>query len=310
MKATRIIAGVLAVTTLAAAAVSMHVSAADTVTLTASTYETAAGEAFSIDVSLGDIPSTGVNAIDFALTYDSSALTISSVTIGDAANTDVSGDATATEAPVFTTNILEGEVDVSWTTGLTSDAWISTDGVIVTITGTVNTGTADGTYPIDFAPVDRETYEGSGEANTEIVVGYIYESDAVQYDVTTSAGSVIVSSAVTPTETTTEAPTTTTTTETTTETAASSETTTTTTATTYQTVSPDSSALYGDVNIDGNVTLADSILLNKSVSGVVSLSSQAKLNGDVNIDGDTDSTDALILMKFQVNLVTGLPYTD
>lgn len=320
MKAKRTIAGVLAFTTLVAAAVSIGASAADaTVTLSASNeVVSAAGDSFTVEVSLTDIPSTKVNVLDFALTYDSSVLTISDVSIGDSANTDTSGDTTTTEVPVFDANILDGEIDVTWSTGLTSDAWISTDGVILTITGTVNSGVADGTVtPIDFAAVSRETYDGSGEANSSILVGYVYGTDYAEYNVETESGSVTVGTSSSTTTTTTtdggQGSTTTTTTQggdtTISSDGTTASTTKATTTSTTVTASPDAS-LVGDVNLDGNVTLADVVVLNKVVAGAVDLNGKAKANANCNGDelNSIDASDSLVLLKFLVQLVDMLPY--
>lgn len=320
MKAKRTIAGVLAFTTLVAAVVSIGASAADaTVTLSASNeVVSAAGDSFTVEVSLTDIPSTKVNVLDFALTYDSSVLTISDVSIGDSANTDTSGDTTTTEVPVFDANILDGEIDVTWSTGLTSDAWISTDGVILTITGTVNSGVADGTVtPIDFAAVSRETYDGSGEANSSILVGYVYGTDYAEYNVETESGSVTVGTSSSTTTTTTtdggQGSTTTTTTQggdtTISSDGTTASTTKATTTSTTVTASPDAS-LVGDVNLDGNVTLADVVVLNKVVAGAVDLNGKAKANANCNGDelNSIDASDSLALLKFLVQLVDMLPY--
>ena len=71
MKATKTLAGALALTMLASTAVSFQVSAADaSVTLKGAKVEAEAGGAFSVDVSLADIPSTKINVMDFAVTYD------------------------------------------------------------------------------------------------------------------------------------------------------------------------------------------------------------------------------------------------
>ena len=82
-----------------------------------------------------------------------------------------------------------------------------------------------------------------------------------------------------------------------------------TTTSTTTTTTDTSSGLCGDVTLDGNVNLADSILLSKYAAGVVSLSGMAYANGDVNDDGETDGSDALILLKYQVSLISSLPYT-
>lgn len=155
------LAGALALTMLASTAVSFQVSAADaSVTLKGAKVEAEAGGAFSVDVSLADIPSTKINVMDFAVTYDNTVLNVDSVKIGKSADVDVSGDSTAADAPVFNTNIKDSEITVSWSTALGSASWIAEDGVILTISGTVKDDVKDGTVtPIDFAPVTRETYQ-------------------------------------------------------------------------------------------------------------------------------------------------------
>ena len=83
MKAKHTLAGALALAMLASTAVSFQVSAADTaVTLKGAKVEAEAGGEFSVDVSLEDIPSTKVNVMDFAVTYDQTVLNVDSVKIG------------------------------------------------------------------------------------------------------------------------------------------------------------------------------------------------------------------------------------
>ncbi|MCD7959164.1 MAG: bacterial Ig-like domain-containing protein [Ruminococcus sp.] len=86
----------------------------------------------------------------------------------------------------------------------------------------------------------------------------------------------------------------------TTVTTVSEETTTTTTetTTTTSTTTENGSSIVGDVNLDGTVSLADTVFLNKYISGAVSLNDQAYANADVNADGSVDSDDALTLLKF------------
>lgn len=289
MKAKRTIAGVVALAVLASSVASMTALAASTVTLSASTDTVEAGDDFSIDVSLSDIPSTKINVLDFAVTYDSSVLTVSDVTIGDSADTDTSGDSTADDAPVFSYSIHEdeGEIAISWTTGLSDDAWISEDGVIFTITGTVSDDAEDGEYPIEFAAISRETYEGSGEDNEDIVIGYIDGSDYATYTVETEAGAVIVgaSDVETEPEEGDEDP----------------------FSPTEGTEEDDFDGLYGDVNVDGAVNLADSVLLAQYLSDIADVTDQGVDNGDVDKSGTTDATDASYLLQYQVGTIDTLP---
>ena len=302
--------------TLASTAVSFQVSAADTaVTLKGATVEAEAGGEFSVDVSLEDIPSTKVNVMDFAVTYDQTVLNVDSVKIGKSADVDVSGDSTASDAPVFATNIKDGEITVSWTTALDSNSWISEDGVILTITGTVKDGVADGTVtPIDFAPVTRETYDGSGKNNSSMVIGYVYGGDSATYTINAEAGSVTIGSKQTTTVTTTEGGKDTTATEATT-TATESKTDVTKATTTISgnivtgTVAP-GSVLYGDVNCDARVDITDAVMLNKAAAGVVTLNDTQRKNADCNGDEEVGSQDATTLLMFLVNIIKTLPYSD
>ena len=313
MKAKHTLAGALALAMLASTAVSFQVSAADTaVTLKGAKVEAEAGGEFSVDVSLEDIPSTKVNVMDFAVTYDQTILNVDSVKIGKSADVDVSGDSTASDAPVFATNIKDGEITVSWTTALDSNSWISEDGVILTITGTVKDGVADGTVtPIDFAPVTRETYDGSGKNNSSMVIGYVYGGDSATYTINAEAGSVTIGSKQTTTVTTTEGGKDTTATEATT-TATESKTDVTKATTTISgnivtgTVAP-GSVLYGDVNCDGTIDILDAVLLQKYLNGSVQLNYTQLANSDCQKDSQLDITDVTVLMQYLLRSFTSLP---
>ncbi len=162
--------------------------------------------------------------------------------------------------------------------------------LLITINKSVIDGyIADGTYLTDEntleLPITGVSYAANGSS-----------AMADGQDITVGDGKIIIHL---------DDSTTTTTTTTTTDT-----TTTTTTATTYPTADPDNTEIYGDINLDGTISLSDVIALSRYVAGIVVLGDTAKANADVNADGYTDADDALILLKFQVGLVTILPYTD
>lgn len=99
------------------------------------------------------------------------------------------------------------------------------------------------------------------------------------------------------TTTTTKATTTTTSKATTTTTAA-----TTTTAVTTTSFDPTLNAFYGDVNLDGQVDLADAVLLNKAIAKAVELNAQAHENADCEYNHVIDANDSMALLKFLVHL--------
>ena len=300
MKAKRTIACAAALAMLASSAVSFSASAANAVTLKVGEATAQASESFTVDVSVKDVPATKINVLDFALSYDSSALTIESVKLGPAGDT-ASGDSTASEAPILSSKITTNAVNISWSTGLDSASWITEEGVVFTITGTVNADAADGKYPIQIQPIDRETYPGSGEKNSKVLVGYVYGTDSATYEVNAVDGFV---------EVTSKGETTTTTTVTT-----DSEqpgTSTTTTASTAAKPGSDTNpdVLYGDVNVDGKVSLVDAVMLNKAVADVVTLGDAARANADCNVDKEINGTDAIILLQFLSHIIDELPYSE
>lgn len=305
MKAKRTIACVAALAMLASSAISFSASAANAVTLKVGEATAQASESFTVDVSVKDVPATKINVLDFALSYDSSALTIESVKLGPAGDT-ASGDSTASEAPILSSKITTNAVNISWSTGLDSASWIAEEGVVFTITGTVNADAADGKYPIQIQPIDRETYPGSGEKNSKVLVGYVYGTDSATYEVNAEDGFVEVTSKG---ETTT-----TTTTTVTTDPEQPGTSTTTTTSTTAKPGSdtnlPNPDVLYGDVNVDGKVSLVDAVMLNKAVADVVTLGDAARANADCNVDKEINGTDAIILLQFLSHIIDELPYSE
>ena len=97
---------------------------------------------------------------------------------------------------------------------------------------------------------------------------------------------------------------------TTTTTTSTSKTTTTTTTTTSSNTKPEYDATatkYGDVNVDGKVTIADAVLLNKYLVKSASLTDNQKANADCKFDGAITSDDTLALLKYIVGTYDTLP---
>ena len=60
-------------------------------------------------------------------------------------------------------------------------------------------------------------------------------------------------------------------------------------------------------NLDGRIDITDAVLLNRAVSGSVSLNAQATKNADCDANGDLSGNDAVVLMRFLVHLENQLP---
>ena len=65
--------------------------------------------------------------------------------------------------------------------------------------------------------------------------------------------------------------------------------------------------LCGDVNCDGNITLADVVFLGHYLIDGVQLSDVAVKNADCNRNDTVESADAAALMKFLIHMVDALP---
>lgn len=288
----RFFAGAVAFVMTVMSTAAMTASAADTVKVAADKVTAAAGKDFSLNVSLSGVPKDGIRACEFALKYDSSIIEVTGVKAGTIADTgaDAKEADISKEAPSFGVNFATaGVVNVEWSTGLTSsDYWIKSDGVLFTVEGTVkSTAKAGDVSKVEIVPIDRALFEGSTEKNTDIVFANISGSTVTNYEVSTSDGSVTVEGAET---TETEAPT-----ETTKE------------STTETSVKPGLDIDYGDTNVDGEVGIADVVLLNKYLVKSASLSDQGKANADAYADGKLNADDSLSILKFLVGTLSELP---
>ncbi|MBQ8011997.1 MAG: dockerin type I repeat-containing protein [Oscillospiraceae bacterium] len=79
--------------------------------------------------------------------------------------------------------------------------------------------------------------------------------------------------------------------------------------TVYTASTPDtpSDVVYGDVNCDGQVSIADVLTLNKNLMCGEKLSDEGAANADVDGDGAPSSADALNILKFVVKILDKLP---
>nr|AEV59026.1 scaffoldin C [Ruminococcus flavefaciens] len=240
MKTKKVVVGAIAATMLSLSVCSLAPVAAAGETVQISVGKTSAevGANFSVDVSLADIPSSGIQALDFAITYDSSALTIDSVEAGALINKGVDkADLSASLSPCFESSInkTEGYVSLIWSTA-TDDAsyWLKGNGVYCTINGTVASGAKNGTYDLKITPIERETFYGSKKSNATIGCGYESNGKPVKLDVKTSDGSVTVGKIET-------------------------------TTTTIVTQGP-TATKRGDANCDGEVDMSDIVLIMQSLA--------------------------------------------
>ena len=307
MKTNRIIASALAFIMATTAAAGSGFAAGETVTIGASKTEATAGGEFTVEISLADVPATGIMGCEFAIKYDSSVLTVTDVEAGTIANTgsdsaesDISADCPSFYADYSTA----GTINLTWSTGLDDTSyWIAEDGQLATIKGTVAAGAAAGEYPVEIVAISRDDISGT---NGSIYVGYIDSNNAsVEYGTAVSNGAVVVvgqTTATKPTTTTTSDTTTVTTTET-------KPTTTETSDTTAPTQTPDNTVLVGDTNLDGIVGMVDLVYMNKFMAKQITFNANQEANAECVADGKLDGSDANALLKFLVLAIKNLPVT-
>nr|AEV58441.1 scaffoldin C [Ruminococcus flavefaciens]AEV58502.1 scaffoldin C [Ruminococcus flavefaciens]AEV58503.1 scaffoldin C [Ruminococcus flavefaciens]AEV58504.1 scaffoldin C [Ruminococcus flavefaciens]AEV58508.1 scaffoldin C [Ruminococcus flavefaciens] len=284
MKTKKIVIGAMAAAmlSLSVCSIAPAVAADETVQISVSKTTAEAGGEFKVDVSLADIPTTGLQCCNFAIKYDPKVLTIKDVTAGTLAGT-VSGDASSSMLPNFNNYSQEGLISVMWSTSVDdASKWLKGEGTFCTITGTVAAGTANGTVSeITVLPTSRETYDGSGVMNDAFDCGYLKDGVKVNFNVKPNAGSVTIGSE----ETTTTPPATTT------------------------TENKPGVSLRGDANLDNKVSVADAVAILQSIANKdkYALKPQGAVNGDVegNNDGITGA-DALRIQKWDAGAITTL----
>ena len=271
MKTKKVVVGTMTAALLSLALSSLPVSfaAGETVQISVGSTTAEPGEEFSVDVMLTDIPSTGIQVCDFTVQFDSSLLSVTSVTAGPLTETGASeADTTASLVPLFDSEIHneEGAVDLIWTTLLDdTEYWLQGGGVFCTINGTVSADAASGSQAeLKVTASDRESYPGSGIANTKVNAGYSNGTDVIRYDVSTVDGAVSIGSV---------------------------------------------STLRGDADLSGKVEIADAVMIMCHLTDPENnvIEPQGRINADVYQTGDGLSVqDALEIQKYLAQIITEL----
>ena len=273
MKAKKIVIGAVSAAMLSLSVCSLApvFAAGETVQISVGKAEVKAGETFSVDVSLSNVPSTGIQNCDFTVKYDSSLVSIDSVKAGALANTAaVKDDPSASMLPIFDSSINKenGTVNLVWTTSLDdSSYWMNGDGIFCTITGTASKDAGSATVPFEIVPTSRDTLTGSNVTNDVISIGYFEGKNVVRYTVETSNGSVVIGEGG----------------------------------------SVSGNTNMGDADEDGEVNINDAVFIMQSIANPdkYKLTEQGKLNADV-VDngGGVTNSDALAIQYVESKTIT------
>lgn len=272
MKTKKLVAGIVAAMTLTSLASSLIVTAADDdfgVEISNATAE--AGESFQLTLDMSNIPSTGLNGCDFAISYDSSLVSIDEVTLGSLTK-DVSSVEPGLPAP-FECNIETDNISIMYALGTTDTTYYLTGSdTFLNITGTVNDDALAGDKA-DFkiVPVDRAEAPESEVTNSSVIFGYMDADEATTiYTPTLTDGYVEIKSEQTGT-------------------------------TDYI---PDGTN-YGDVNDSGGIpNIADVVDLNMHLISVDNLLSETgKANADCVRDHKITAADSALILNYITMLI-------
>lgn len=283
MKIKRLVAAVLPVLMVSASAFSViNANGADgAVKIEVSSETVAPGSTFTLNVSVSDIPETGIQGSDFAVKYDSSLVSIDSIEAGALVDTGAEDDDPySDQVPVFDTGIDTATSTICAYFGTLAEDpayWMHGEGVMFTITGTVlSTAEPGSVASFDVIPVPRKSNDSAdSEENSKIWMGYYSditstEGSIVCYDVETVSGTVTVAGDDT-----------------------------------------NSGEVYkGDANVDGDVTIADAVAVSAFVANSTKnpLSELGQTNGDVHqIGNGLNATDALTIQQYTSGIIKEWP---
>lgn len=255
------------------------VSAADAVKVTIGNTTAEAGGKFSVTIDLADIPAAGINACDFGVKYDASALTITAVTAGALAKND---SAALEGVTALETNIEAGLASIIYGLGSTEASnYMKDAGTFVTLEGTVSSTAAAGKYDLELVAVDRLADPSGTATNNEIIFGNL-AADNTTYTVYTPTivnGYVEVTSGDTDESEPSTEP---------------------TTAPTTPSQSIGEPTLLGDVDLNKEVGIGDVTTLGKYIlnASLYPLSDVALANANVLADSTVNTLDSSKLIEF------------
>ena len=267
----KIVSGLMAMT-MAAMSMGLSAFAADDVQVTIGKAEVTPGEAFSVDVELGSVPSSDLSSIDFAISYDSSLIEIKKVELGSAGKTGADSQEGDLGDTLFSWYDTGKQIVVVWATGLTdSQYWVKNSGKFLTISG--NAKTTAGTADLKGGAVDRAAYPGSS-AKADVVFSAVGDTTK-DYSAAFTNGEVKIGN---PTPETTPPP----------------------------VVTTPSATKWGDATCDGKVDVSDAVLICRfAVSDKNAVLTDAgKANADVTHDSAVNADDASKVLKFIARLIT------
>lgn len=215
---------------------------------------------FTATVYLDELPDMGICALDFAIAYDPTVLTISDVELlydtgAQAAEILVHPDFADT---VFKTELVEGELRIRWVTGLRiRDYWLTETRAFFTVNGSISEQAVPGSCEtLSITPATRDADEDSGEANAVIAAGYLDEEGNPHNCKTRLKDGAV-----------------------------------------WIPLDETGATMYGDINLDGEITVSDAVLLHRALAEQIALSAAAYANADCEFDGVLSMDDVTPMLR-------------
>ncbi|GHU55524.1 hypothetical protein FACS1894132_11750 [Clostridia bacterium] len=175
MKKYKVILALLCITAMLFGSI-LATSAADNVKIEIENITVSSGNKFSLKINLSDIPTSGINAISFSISYDAENITINSVTGGEIANTGAyeeevkqhSKMADSFDSCLDYSLGKDGKINILWSTGLTDNIYfIKKSGVFCIINGVINDTSKAENYP--FIIEDKKVNIGYVNTNKKAI---------------------------------------------------------------------------------------------------------------------------------------------
>lgn len=332
----KILCGVISCTVAASlfGGIAIGVTAADDFSVKISSETVEPGDSYTLTLDMENIPSPGLNVCEFGISFDSSLVTVENIELGKLAE-NVTADENLPHpfAYMIDTDVVDVLFsDVSGTVLSGSGTFLSITGKVS------ETAAEGSEAEFSIVPIDRAVTPGSGTSNAKVIFGNFSEeitkfspvlvsgkvsikktpvttpaTTAVTTTVTQTTTTIVTQPVTTTAKTTTTQPGTTivtqpvtsvskvtTTVATNPVTSTSVKTTTTTPVTTAAatTTTTRDDTLLGDINLDGNVTVADVVVFQKYFIKAKAFNARQFAAADFNEDGSVNVFDLIALKRF------------
>lgn len=333
----KILCGVISCTVAASlfGGIALGVTAADDFSVKISSETVEPGESYTLTLDMENIPSPGLNVCEFGISFDSSLVTVESIELGKLAE-NVTADENLPHPFAYTIDTDVVDVlfsDVSGTVLSGSGTFLSITGKvsetaaegseavfsIVPIDRAVTPGSGTSNGKVIFGNLADDVTEFnpvlvSGKVSIKTTPVTTPATTAVTTTVTQTTTTIVTQPVTTTAKTTTTQPgttivtqpvtsvstvtTTTVATNPVTSTSAKTTTTTPVTTTAVTTTTTRDDTLLGDINLDGNVTVADVVVFQKYFIKSKAFNARQFASADFNEDGSVNIFDLIALKRF------------